>query len=193
MTPEDVDLAEYQALKSGEQNDRIKTRDNLVYATLIALGAVGAFTLQANNWHLLLAVPYPVLILGWLYLGNDDAVARLRIYFRDATRHRLAARLDVDAGRLLKWEAQPRARGWRMWTIGALVFNLALFIAPAAAALTTWASLHPYGDPARRAAPLLNVAFLVDVALTAAMLGVVIHNSRHRHPAVAATAPEPAP
>lgn len=183
MTPADVALAEYSALKAAEQSERIKTRDNLIYATLISVGALGAFIVQTGTWHLLLAGPYPTLVLGWLYLSNDDVIARLRNYFRDSLRHDLAAQISpaVYGEQLLRWESQPRARGWHMWRIGSLVFNVLVFIAPPAAALTAWAVLYRPLSPAAGVPAGLLAAFFAGVLLTAGLLYVVLHNSLHRH------------
>lgn len=81
-----VYLQEYSQLKS-EQTARIGFRDNLLYVTLAAQGAIFAFTLTndsntAITYYPLLVIPIVSLILGWAYLVNDDKISEIGRYMR---------------------------------------------------------------------------------------------------------------
>ena len=80
MSP--IEVAEYEQLKS-EQRTRITIRDNLIYATFIALGSAMAFSLSAGNtagFTTLLAVPLVCFALGWTYLRNNHKIASIGRY-----------------------------------------------------------------------------------------------------------------
>lgn len=77
-----IQIAEYEQLKS-EQRTRITIRDNLVYATFIALGSAMAFSLSASNtsgFLTLLAVPLVCFALGWTYLRNNHKISTIGRY-----------------------------------------------------------------------------------------------------------------
>jgi muconolactone delta-isomerase len=176
----DVFQMEYTQLKT-EQTGRLQVRDNLVYATLISLGTVGGFIVQSGNINLILAIPAPVLVLGWLYLANDRMIASMRVYVRDDLRHRLAEAISrreahVGAADLLRWEAQPRERWLTLWRSGGLILNLALFIAPAVGALSVWAAQW------NGTANILIGAWLLEALATAGVLLTVIVNAAKRNP-----------
>ena len=77
--PDEVTLAEYKQIK-GEQDSRIKTRDNLLYAVIVATGAVLAGSHSPREW---LLVPVVAFILGWNYLVNDSMISFIGRYFRE--------------------------------------------------------------------------------------------------------------
>lgn len=82
----EVYLHEYNQLKS-EQTARIGFRDNLLYVTLAAQGAIFSFTLLNHNksdvsYYPLLIIPVVCLILGWAYLVNDDKISEIGRYIR---------------------------------------------------------------------------------------------------------------
>jgi len=131
-------LEEYRAIKA-EQNDRLKTRDALVYATMAVIGVVTYTAITIRQPDLLLGVAAGTLVLGWLYLGNDRKIAWARDYLRSELRYQLAAELDdVDPGRLLRWETPPRYWGLPLWRLGGLWHDLALFVVPPAVVLAWW-------------------------------------------------------
>lgn len=134
----DVLLEEYRTVKA-EQNDRIKTRDNLVYATMAAMAAVTYAALTLHLPDLMLALPAAVLTLGWLYLGGDRKIAWARDYLRTSLRPRLAEHLHLTPDDLLGWETPHRHWGLSLWRVGGLLHDLALFVAAPAGVLGWWA------------------------------------------------------
>jgi len=68
----EIYLAEYQKLKD-EQIARIGFRDNLIYATLIAIGGILSYALSntASN-RAVLILPLATVALGWTHLINDE-------------------------------------------------------------------------------------------------------------------------
>ncbi|MFF0371263.1 hypothetical protein [Micromonospora sp. NPDC005087] len=100
-------LVEYERLKD-EQKGRIGFRDNLLYATLGAMTAVVAATLQAPKNHgLLLLLPPVSVLLGWTYLVNDEKVSAIGRYIREEITPRLAA-LTAGEGVVFGWEVAHR-------------------------------------------------------------------------------------
>jgi hypothetical protein len=79
--PRDVALAEYAQIK-GEQVARINTRDNLIYATLVAIGGTVTVAHSGSRAWLLL-VPAATFVLGWTYLANDHMISAIGRYFRE--------------------------------------------------------------------------------------------------------------
>lgn len=77
----DVLLLEYEQLKK-EQNSRIRVRDNLIYASLIAAAAVVSAVLNSHDLRSLLLLPPVALILGWTYLINDQKISAAGHYIR---------------------------------------------------------------------------------------------------------------
>lgn len=150
MSPEDVMVEEYRALKA-EQVARIHTRDNLIYATLAALGAVLWAMLQTGNPDLLLAVGPPTLVLGWTYLANDSKIDRIRWYIRrelGPTVEALTSPVDRPTLELLGWESQRNVPGAGFRRVGQFAVNVALFAGPSIAATAAWIWQAQRGDDA---------------------------------------------
>jgi hypothetical protein len=95
-TPDmDVRLAEYKELKA-EQRERIKTRDGLIYTTLLAQAGVLYTTLAGRGGPvLLLALPVLGFVLGWRYLADDRKITEIKLYLR--AQH-------ADGAPLFPWE-----------------------------------------------------------------------------------------
>lgn len=131
----DVLLHEYERLKE-EQSQRIGTRDNLIYATLISLAAVIAAYVQANRPQMLLLIPPVCLVLGWTYLINDEKVSAIGRYVRTE----LAPRLEGLVGEpVLGWETAHREDRRRVSRkAGQLVADAMVFVVPAVAALVAF-------------------------------------------------------
>jgi hypothetical protein len=78
-------LQEYTSLKS-EQGSRIRFRDNLLYTTIGAVGAIASVALGGFSSgsgpirHAFLLVPWVTAILGWTYLVNDEKITAVRRY-----------------------------------------------------------------------------------------------------------------
>lgn|GEM_PF-524521 len=100
---------EYSALKS-EQGSRIGFRDNLLYTTIGAVGAISSVALggfgSGNGpiHHALLLVPWVTTILGWTYLVNDEKITAIRRYIDTS----LAPRIE----RLMGDDHKDFAFGW---------------------------------------------------------------------------------
>jgi len=75
-------LAEYTQLKT-EQVARIGFRDNLIYATLVAIAGTLTITHSAHNHAYLLLVPAVAFVLGWTYLANDQMITAIGRYVRE--------------------------------------------------------------------------------------------------------------
>jgi hypothetical protein len=101
----DILLLEYEQLKR-EQNSRIRVRDNLVYASLVAAAAVISAVLSSHDLRALLLLPPVALILGWTYLINDQKISAAGHYIRCALSPELAVLVDRDS--VFGWEEAHR-------------------------------------------------------------------------------------
>jgi len=73
---------EYTKLKD-EQLARIGYRDNMVYLSLVAIGAVYSFALaDSSHYFTFLVLPWVNIILGWMYIVNDEKVSAIGRYIR---------------------------------------------------------------------------------------------------------------
>jgi hypothetical protein len=128
-------LREYEKLKE-EQVGRIKVRDNLLYANLVAVGVLAAKAMdQAELW---LLVPWIGCILGWTYLMNKDQVLRIKQYLGG----RLAPVVrDRGVGDdVFAWERVERGLPARVCQF---FIEEVAFVAPGAASLF----IFTYSDP----------------------------------------------
>lgn len=132
-----VMLTEYEQLKE-EQRSRISTRDNLIYAVLIASAAVASATVANGSVYLLLLPPGAVL-LGWAYLMNDVKVSQLGRYLQAELGPAVAA-LIPDEGVVFGWERRtdPRRNRRKRLQLGADL--LAFCLLPVAALIAYWAA-----------------------------------------------------
>lgn len=75
-------LKQYEKLKD-EQQKRIEFRDRMIYITLGVIGGVFSFILEKPEYiTALLVLPFICLILGWLYLMNDEKISEIGNYLR---------------------------------------------------------------------------------------------------------------
>src|SRR5579859_57270 len=82
ITAAQVLLVEYEQIK-GEQRSRIGFRDNLLYASLVAMAGVVAAALNTKGRaDLLLLLPPVSALLGWTYLVNDEKISAIGRYIR---------------------------------------------------------------------------------------------------------------
>ena len=81
-TPDEMALAEYRQIKT-EQAARIGCRDNLIYATLVAIAGTLTITHAAHSRAYLLLVPAVAGVLGWTYLANDQMITAIGRYVRE--------------------------------------------------------------------------------------------------------------
>jgi hypothetical protein len=77
-----VVLAEYQQVKT-EQVARIGFRDNLIYATFVAIAGTLTATHAAHDRGYRLLVPAVSFVLGWTYLADDHMITAIGRYFRE--------------------------------------------------------------------------------------------------------------
>jgi hypothetical protein len=124
---------EYDALKA-EQRDRIKTRDNLLYATLTAMAAIVVGT-ATNRPYLLLLIPPVAYILGWNYISNDEKITGIRRYVEES----LIPRIPDDP-EAFAWEVAHRSNAqYRSRRYYGVVADTVLYaIAPAGAIVVYW-------------------------------------------------------
>jgi uncharacterized membrane protein len=96
---------EYEKLKD-EQRSRIGFRDNLVFATIAAIGAVLSYALQSPSRHsAFLVLPPLCFALGWTYLMNDQKITAIGDYLAST----LAAQMTASGiERPFGWERQHR-------------------------------------------------------------------------------------
>jgi len=121
-------LKEYERLKE-EQLQRIGIRDNLVYATLVSLGAVVAATIQTRSRAALLLLPPVCVILGWTYLVNDEKVSAIGRYIRLELGPRLAQLVEYQP--MFGWEVFHRNDLHRRpRKVGQLLVDLTTFVLP---------------------------------------------------------------
>jgi hypothetical protein len=108
----DILLEGYKAAKS-EQQARIGFRDNLLYVTLAATGAITGFTFSKDGVNVaLLAIPWVVLILGWTYVVNDEKISAIGGYIRHDLEPLLQKLTNCDES-LFGWEVVHRSDTYR--------------------------------------------------------------------------------
>jgi hypothetical protein len=130
----DILLREYEKCKA-EQMVRIAFRDNLVFATLGAYGAIIAFAAKDNHLALLI-LPWVSLVLGWGYLVNDEKVSAIGRYLRVDLSNRLAALAGtMKPEDLFGWEivhrsdSRRRRRKLEQLVIDMITFVLSGYVA----------------------------------------------------------------
>lgn len=148
-------LVEYEQLKT-EQRSRIRVRDNLPYVALTATAAVIAGTLNTpGRVGLLLLLPPVGVIVGWIYLVNDQKISAVGEYIRDEIVPQLSA--ITGGSRVFGWEsahradARRRSRKWLQLAVDLTTFG----VLPLIAVMVFW--VHG------RLAPLVTVVSVVEV------------------------------
>lgn len=127
---------EYERLKE-EQAQRIATRDNLMYATLVSIAGVIFAMDQTHNPFLLLVLPPGCVILGWTYLVNDEKISAIGRYIRTDLGPRLAKLLEC-AEPVYGWEVAHRSDNRRrVRKVAQLFVDLMTFCAPGLGAIVT--------------------------------------------------------
>lgn len=103
-------LHEYDKLAS-ESVARIGFRDNLIYATLAAYGAIASFAAtDASHYAALWVLPWASIVLGWTYLINDDKISAIGRYLRDHASKQIAPLVGLSDSRLVfGWEVAHRS------------------------------------------------------------------------------------
>jgi hypothetical protein len=133
----DVHIREYEKCKI-EQMARISFRDNLVYVTLAAYGAIVSFAAKENHFALLV-LPWASIVFGWGYLVNDEKVSAIGRYIRIDLTDRIAGLIPgKKPDDLFRWEIvhrsdpRRRRRKYEQFSIDLITFVLSGFAALAA-------------------------------------------------------------
>ena len=73
-------MEEYSKLKDG-QRSRIGFRDNLIYVTLVSIGAILSYAIRdPKNYYVFLILPLSNFVLVWTWLLNDEKITSIRKY-----------------------------------------------------------------------------------------------------------------
>jgi hypothetical protein len=136
LTIADVYLLEYEKLKE-EQVSRIGFRDNLVYVTIAAVGAVLSFALKSpTRPSIFLVLPPLCFALGWTYLMNDQKISAIGQYLRGTLAPALQS--EVRSAPVLTWELAHRADDLRtsrkliQWLVDEVLFCVTAVVGIAA-------------------------------------------------------------
>lgn len=162
-----------------EQHDRIARRDHHVYLVGGLVLAAGAGALQARHAGVLLGVPLLSLLLGWVYLANDDKVTDIGRCVRTEQKPAAEAVLEyvrqtLTAAGVAAVLPSPPAFGWETFRdprrglrkVTQLAADLLTFCVTPLAAVSVYWAFGPWP-------PVLVAASIVAIALTVA-LGVLI-------------------
>lgn len=104
----DLIFAEYNKIKD-EQIARISYRDNMIYVNLAVLGSILSYGLSnVLNINALLVAPWSCLILGWLYLVNDEKVSAIGRYIRHDLTSIINKEFDIEDKYIFNWEITHR-------------------------------------------------------------------------------------
>lgn len=165
----DVFLHEYSALKA-EQTARIGFRDNLLYITLSAVGAVFAFsTTTTAHSDTLLVIPWISVILGWTYVANDHHISRIGRYVRENLRIRMRRHFAELPKGLFNWEFYHRSDKLRISRKRCqLVVDTLTFIASGVTALIVYCLSQP--SPSLAELILVGVEAFALLALAVAIV-----------------------
>ena len=151
-------LREYEKLKE-EQVGRIRLRDNLFYANLVAVGVLAAKAMDKPELWLL--VPWVGCILGWTFLMNKDQVLRIKQYLAETLAPLVRDRGDCrDA---FSWEQVERGIPARVCQF---FIEEVAFVAPGAASLIIFTHSDP---PAALQEPWLFGVVVFEGALLAVL------------------------
>jgi hypothetical protein len=104
-----VYICEYEKLKQ-EQIARIGFRDNLIYATLIALTTVVSVVADDSaRIPVLLVLPLVCITLGWTYLVNDEKISAIGRYIRITFSDKVRELIKSKDPLLFGWEMVHRS------------------------------------------------------------------------------------
>lgn len=141
----EAQLKEFEALKA-EQVQRIGFRDNMLYVTLVVVGAIAAYALEGGQndtlpglrRHALLVVPWICVVLGWTSVMNDEKITAIGDYIKKpgGLGDALHATLGCDRAALFRWEDDHRSDDYRrLRKLFQLAVDLTTFVASGAAAM----------------------------------------------------------
>lgn len=108
-------MEEYSKLKD-EQRSRIGFRDNLIYVTLVCIGAILSYaTRDPKNYYALLILPISDFILGLTWLLNDEKITSIREYIQNNLTYCINKLLESNDSTIFAWENFHRKDKNRMW------------------------------------------------------------------------------
>ncbi|RZJ92427.1 MAG: hypothetical protein EOO20_01865 [Chryseobacterium sp.] len=137
-------MAEYEKLKD-EQHKRIEFRDQMIYLTLVATGAVFSFSIEKTALNTaLLVLPFVCTVMGWTYFTNDVKITKIGKYIRTV----LITRLES----ISETEVIDLSFSWEFYTIGdkhrkkrklvQLLIDLGIFILPGISSIAIFPFIH---------------------------------------------------
>lgn len=179
----DVYLKEFDHLKS-EQAQRIGFRDNMLYVTLVASGALLSFSL-GGEWgsagpgprrYGLLVIPWICVILGWTYVINDEKISAIGDYIKrpGGLGDRIHALVGGERGALFDWERAHTRDGYRLLRkLFQLAVDLTTFVASGFAAIAVFdrtSGAAPHG-------PALTTLLYVEGLMLVLLAGWIVKYS----------------
>jgi hypothetical protein len=130
-------LKEYDKLKS-EQIQRLGFRDNLIYANLIAMtGIIAIGATDVVRILLLLILPMICVVLGWVYLVNDEKISAIGRYIRYTLTDKVKEAAKITDPNIFGWETAHRSDERRISRKYIQLFvDLFVFVLPGFVAIT---------------------------------------------------------
>jgi hypothetical protein len=165
-------LEEYRQLK-GEQISRIGFRDNLIYVTLTAFGAIISFTVTTESGYIsLLVIPWICLILGWTYLNNDEKITTIGRYIKDELKLKLLNEKSID-NQIFGWENYHSTnKGRKRRKINQLFIDLITFVVPGVISIVAFDYLSTIDDFYISTLIIVEIIFLIYL-----FIEILIHSN----------------
>ncbi len=159
----EIYLSEYEKLKQ-EQTARIGFRDNLIYATLIALTAVVSIVADdIARIPVLLVLPMVCITLGWTYLVNDEKISAIGRYLRITFSDKVRELINDKDVMVFGWEVAHRSdkrRGSRK--IIQFIIDEFVFVLPGVIAISIfWLNVSNHFLPLRWIAGIESIFLLI--------------------------------
>ena len=180
----DAHLCEFEKLKD-EQIHRLGFRDNLLYVTMGAFGAIMSFVLiePATRYIALLVIPWVCVVLGWAYVANDQKASAIGEYIRETLADKIQARVLIGDRPIFEWaRIHQVADGRFLRKAFQCLINLITFVFSGAGAL---AYFHHLAKPLSSGLLFWFVIELILLTVLGAWIGAysdVIRSWRGRSP-----------
>jgi len=142
----DLYISEYDKLKQ-EQIHRISLRDNLIYASLIAIVSVIATVKDDFNKNpILLVLPIVCVSLGWTYFVNDEKISAIGKYIREVFSPEVIKSLNIKKSNHFKWENEHRLGSRRfIFKLFQVIVNELVFVMPGLVSVVIYTLTLPAG------------------------------------------------
>jgi len=136
-------ITEYEKLKD-EQHKRVEFRDQMIYITLGAIGAVFSYALQKPEAEIaLLVLPFVCLIMGWTYLTNDYKISQMGAYIRKKLIPEILKDPNLTEDTQINWEIFNRTHNRRKrHKLLQLVVDITIFGISGVVSVMTFIVLH---------------------------------------------------